>query len=57
MSKFEEWHSKTYHPDYGKEHREWEEKAWNAAIDEVNHIVCKHYNDDDLLKRIRELKE
>lgn len=31
--------------------------GFNAALDVVNDVVCKHFNDDDLLKRIMELKK
>ena len=40
---FNEWHALTYHPDFGKEHREWEEKAWNAAIEQAVEIASNAY--------------
>ena len=54
---FEEWYNRTYSKGCSDSHKLNAKTAWNTAVDEVNHIVCKHYNDDDLLMRIRELKE
>ena len=44
---FEEWHNKNYHPALGKEHRYWEEKAWNAAIEEAARVARDNECDVD----------
>jgi len=39
---FEEWYKETYDPNFGQLHKEWEEKAWNAAIAEAVKILTTH---------------
>ena len=39
---FEEWYNETYDPNFGKEHKEWEEKAWKAAIKEAMIVLMSH---------------
>jgi len=39
---FEEWYSETYDPNFGKEHKEWEKKAWDAAIKEAMKVIMSH---------------
>jgi len=36
---FDEWYAETYHPQFGKDHKEWERIAWNAAIAEAVKII------------------
>lgn len=36
---FEEWYAKTYDPHFGKEHKEWERKAWDASKENVVSII------------------
>lgn len=57
MNEFKKWHSKAYHPDYGHEHLEWEELAWNAAIDAAIDKTIEQYDwwTEDEAGRYREM--